>query len=665
MRVKLELHNEILKRIATAEFVSAFEGEVIPQLISVFGESLEGAVMYDHYLDCELLVEGEWYYPLTVISDGAPGTVFVKWGVTDLFRDGVPYAYVGEGEVGFSVCSAPEAIRLEVSGRRISYRSDALPLKVTTALSDPMLLVGKYSQSFLDALAEQIADRLRCALRIEDFSTSTLELDVCFAADTYMEHTSEGVTYRRLLFTDKGCRPRDFWVRWTRADGGVGAVSISDDISPSAVRFELGEDVPQKVREKEFRFLCRANPDKYQSAMGKKMVTEWRELIKRAIKRGELIQLPEPERAPEDDIELRLRSVLGVTDTATTPTAPEVKDDDITAMARAALGESLPEESTSYPTEEPAVDTEDELIFGLDIPEEVEEEGTPDVPEYTEMAENTPDVPEYIEEQEYIEEPKAAQPVETDLEREQRIRREVEAKVRLEYEAEARARAEREREELRAESERLRAENQRLIEEARAREERLEAERREAEERARLERERQEREREELQRQRELERERRLEEEKERERLAEVARAAVEEQRRREIEREERDRLRREELEREERERRERENARRLAEEERRRREKEKEAELVTKHAKLIFRRPVDLNVIKEIKTIVEKTLILENKQTIKIHIKAFPVDSYTINLDMTLPRSEGELLVTLVKAIGNGGVGITKIIVE
>ena len=45
--------------------------------------------------------------------------------------------------------------------------------------------------------------------------------------------------------------------------------------------------------------------------------------------------------------------------------------------------------------------------------------------------------------------------------------------------------------------------------------------------------------------------------------------------------------------------------------------------------------------------------------------MKAYPIDAYTINLDMKLPESEGELLVTLVKAIGNGHLGITKIIVE
>ena len=85
----------------------------------------------------------------------------------------------------------------------------------------------------------------------------------------------------------------------------------------------------------------------------------------------------------------------------------------------------------------------------------------------------------------------------------------------------------------------------------------------------------------------------------------------------------------------------------------------------ITKHARLIFRRPVDLNVITKIKEIVEATLVQEQKAHIHIYMKAYPIDSYTINLDMKLPDTESELLVTLVKAIGNGRLGITKIIVE
>jgi len=95
------------------------------------------------------------------------------------------------------------------------------------------------------------------------------------------------VTYRRLLITAKGCTPRDFWVKWTRLDSSV-AYSVNDNVGANDIKFEIGEDVLHKIREKEYRFLVGGNADRYRVAMGRKNVTEWRELIKRAIKRGEL-----------------------------------------------------------------------------------------------------------------------------------------------------------------------------------------------------------------------------------------------------------------------------------------------------------------------------------------------------------------------------------------
>ena len=64
-------------------------------------------------------------------------------------------------------------------------------------------------------------------------------------------------------------------------------------------------------------------------------------------------------------------------------------------------------------------------------------------------------------------------------------------------------------------------------------------------------------------------------------------------------------------------------------------------------------------------KEIVEATLVAERKAHVHIYMKAYPTDAYSINLDMKLPDTEMELLVTIVKAIGNGHLGITKIIVE
>jgi ATP phosphoribosyltransferase regulatory subunit len=61
-------------------------------------------------------------------------------------------------------------------------------------------------------------------------------------------------------------------------------------VDKNSIVFEIGEDVSHKTREKEYRFLVYGNSDKYRVAMGRKSITEWRELIKRSLKRGELVK---------------------------------------------------------------------------------------------------------------------------------------------------------------------------------------------------------------------------------------------------------------------------------------------------------------------------------------------------------------------------------------
>ena len=713
MRIEL-LHNRIIADCITQRFTLCFEEDLVPVLEGIY-PSLDGVLMYEDHLADKLMKDGEWYYPLTVFVDGVPEICWIKWRVDEGFKNGCPYSFNGNDRVEFSIVEElPMGFEEATLGRAISYPEGCIRVRVVGVKKDPTFLVGRYSQTFVDELARQISDELTRTLSVETVAGGTLELQIVFAQDTYMEHTSENVTYRRLLLTDKGCQPRDFWVKWTRLDSFVG-YTMRDEISPDLIRFELGEDVPQKIREREYRFLCRSNPDKYQSAMGKKTVTEWRELIKRSIKRGDLVkvegpsieapveaptQMPieEPTKAPvtetpaaipaaptvtepvreEDDLDLRLKAILGEYAAATSEPVPEVDDSDIAMMARAALG-------IEEPAAEPA---DDDYVFGIDMPADEATEEEPetvdepvdDEPAEPEVAEDTDELPwddgegytepdetddaeldtddtadeptedEVVEEDEPIEEEpvedKPAAPSEDD------IRRELEARIRREVEEEARVKAEAERERMRSEQERLREENERLREEARLRDEekaRRENARIEEEERRR-EQERRRAEEEERARARIAEQARI--EEAERARLAEIARLAVEEQQERERRDEE---YRRQEAERLERE-------RRAKEEEERRRA---QPVYVTKHAKLIFRRPVDLSVLNRIKEIVESTIISEKKEHVHIYMKAYPIDSYTINLDMKLPDNEGDLLVTLVKAIGNGHLGITKIIVE
>ncbi len=723
MRIDL-LHNRIVADCISPRFTECFEAELVPMLLSENSE-IEGVLMYEDHLSDNLLLDGEWYYPLTVFVGGEPEIKWIKWRVGDGFRGECPYSYYGAGEIGFSlVTELPDGFSDAIDGRAISYPDGCIKIRVVGVKKDPTFLVGRYSQSFVDEMARQISDELVRNLSVERVDNGTLEIQLVFAGDTYMEHTTGSVTYRRLLLTDKGCQPRDFWIKWTRLDGGQ-AYTVRDNVLPENIKFELGEDVSQKIREKEYRFLCRSNPDKYQSAMGKRTVTEWRELIKRSLKRGELVRVEAPvtEIAPpveekpaeipaanataapapvatapvseEDDLDRRLKAILGDYAAATSEEVPEVDDSDITMMARAALGvDTVVGEETDTEEEdyvfgidmtdgEPAEDAADDEYNGTEA--YTEPENLDDYNDYIEEAEDEPapaeeepapieDEPAPIEDEPAPAEEPEVDAAEAQRLREEEIRREIEARVRLELEAEAKARAEAEAERLRIEHERLREENERLREEARRREEEsrraederiAEEERRREEERALLEEERVRREEEERTRARIAEQARI--EEAERQRLAEIAKNAVAEQQR--LEEERRIREQRERAENEARE-----QARRRAEAERLERERLAREEeerrraqpvFITKHARLIFRRPVDLNVITRIKEIVEATLIENKKAHVHIYMKAYPVDSYTINLDMKLPETEVELLVTLVKAIGNGHLGITKIIVE
>ena len=735
-------HNKIVKDTATDAFVESFNSVLVPMLEDKYGDALEAVTMYEDYLADDLSFEGEWYYPLSVKLVGEDAIIaWIKWPVSKkTFRNNIPYAYIGNDSVDFEFAGfVPTGFADKLQGRRIDYDRNAIKLTVEAVTDDPTLLVGKYSQTFVDELASQITNELCSVLEVESFENSTMELQLVFAPGTYLEHTSENVTYRRLLLVDKGCQARDFWVKWTRLNG-VGGYRVSDNVNEYNAKFELGEDVPQKIREKEYRFLAGANPSKYQAAMGKKNVTEWRDITKRAIKRGDLVKIAsepvvlpvaEPVSEPvidthvQDDVNDQLRALLGSFGVAT-PTAeepanePETADafDVVAELAKSVLATEAEEEFEVEIEEVPVVEEAvEEAPFEIDEPvaEPVVEEIAEPVVE--EIAEPTPVVEEVAEPEmksifdfdfNFDDEPTeeifsmggeitleeyenavdtAAPTVEKPID-EDAIRREIEAKLRLEYETEARQRAEKEAEQLRLEHERLREENERLAALAREAEAKRIAEeeaRRQEEEARRLAEEERQREleakRAEEERIRaEIEAKMRLEAE-ERARIAEAARMAVEEQKRLEAERaakEERER--REALEREAERLRKEEEARRLEEqrrreeqlrreEEERRRREEEEAKarvaIVTKQAKLLFRYAVDLNVVKRIKEVVEKTLVENNKEKLNIHIKAYPQDTNSIVLEIKLPQNEMDLLVSMMKALGGASIGITKIILE
>ena len=168
-------------------------------------------------------------------------------------------------------------------------------------------VLAKYSRSFLDEMARQLTAEIEGACGVEGLADSTVELVMSFAPNTYLEHISENVTYRRLNLLDSVSAPRDFWVKWTRLKGEIEVYSEDN------ILFELGEDVDQKIREKEYRYLLASGNEKYHNSMGRKKVTEWREVIKRAAKRGEITKIETDfELAPETlELEERIADLLG------------------------------------------------------------------------------------------------------------------------------------------------------------------------------------------------------------------------------------------------------------------------------------------------------------------------------------------------------------------
>ena len=290
------LHNKIVASTITDKFSLSLSENLIPLLEEKHGGDIEGIQMYEDHLSDGFTVGKTFYYPITVLTltKGAV-TEWICWDTPrGQFEDDVPFAYIGEELLSFELAeSVPEDFSAALSGRSIYYEGGSVKVRVETTASDITILSGKYSQTFIDEMARQLTPAISAAMSVKGIEDSSIELAIVFAPDTYMEHTSESVTYRRLLLVDKSSAPRDFWIKWTRLDGN-GAYSVSDHVRPDEILFEIGESVPQKIKEKEYRFLTRAGKDKYHNAMGRKNVTEWRDVIKRAIKRGDLERIEAP-----------------------------------------------------------------------------------------------------------------------------------------------------------------------------------------------------------------------------------------------------------------------------------------------------------------------------------------------------------------------------------
>ena len=346
MRIDL-FHNKIIKDTATAEFERSV-AEVLVPLIEAECPAADEILFYEDLAAEELERDGRWIYPLTVKVGAEARRIFISWSFdrdSEAFATRSPYSYIGADALDFAIeREVPRSVEALLVGRALDYDKNAIKINVRAATDDVMLLAGRYSQTFVDEMAKQLTAEISQTLSIEGLSGSTIELEMPFAPGTYMEHTSENVTYRRLLMVDGASRPRDFWVKWTRIGGGA-AHTVSDHIDGLDVLFEIAEDVPHKIREKEYRFLCSTNPNTYQAAMGKRGVTEWRDLIKRAIRRGEIVRLESElviaERAEEvHDAMAELLDKHGYAIPTDGTEEPISYDTSILDMARAALQKS-------------------------------------------------------------------------------------------------------------------------------------------------------------------------------------------------------------------------------------------------------------------------------------------------------------------------------------
>ena len=653
------LHNKIIKETLTESFEKSVNDNLVPKLQALYGASLEGVQLYEDYINDSFVKDGYWYYPLTVVIGGIHAVVWIKWdiSVSADFKNGNPYAYVGNGGIDFIFADdVPIAFKNALEGRSTYFEGGCVKMNVATDAPDPEMLSGKYSQTFVDEMNRQISAAISRACGIKGLAESSIELDIVFAPNTYMEHTSENVTYRRLLISAKGCSARDFWIKWTRKNSSV-AYSVNDNVASDDIVFELGEDVSQKIREKEYRFLVYGNSDKYRVAMGRKNVTEWRELIKRCIKRGELVKCESEEKAeaePKNELREKLQEALG-TYTQTVEKLPEetVDNSDLTSLLRSVLGAS------DTLSEEPATEVEQTIE---EIAEESSEEATQKTAEPEE--ESLLDVPFDLTPvaEELTEEPSepVAEPIAELSVDEEELRARLEEKIREKLLVEMRERAEAEKAELLLAQEKLRLENERLLEIARRAEEERAA--------------KQEKEREEAEKIRLEAQTRAIAEAKERETIEQAARAALlEEQRlaerraaeeaiaaeRARIE-EERARLEAERLERERAE----EAARAIEARE------EKPAAprytYVSKNARLLFRMQIDPNITKRIHEIILATIKYFHKEDIFIKIKATIPDSTTVNLHFEkIPEEENELLINIIKVLGKSDLGITKVFLE
>ena len=677
------LHNQIIRDTITPAFIESFNENLLPSLCLKYGESLEYVQFYEDHLKDGLRIGGIFYYPLTLVISGVAKTEWISWQVSNyrLYDNFNPFTYKGQEFLAFSLAqNVPAEALSKVEGKPIYSRGNTLPVILSAATDDKTFLAGKYAQGFIDLLSSELTEAIENEIAIVGLASSGVILEMNFAPGTYMEHIVGNTTYRRLRIKARACSARDLWVKWTRLDGN-GTYTISDNVDRSMIKFELAEDVPGKIKEKEYRYLTTESVNKYQQSMGRKNITEWREMMRRVIRRGEVekyerikIAKPATEPVPEkvedepvpvaepvapvvkevsavkipaasverdrDEITERLNALLGKPDVefAREPEAlAESINSDLSDLLRGALGISADEVDEDDAAEEAIEDAikeieDEDAAFAAELPDE---DGDEDEDESDEALDEEPDydiaddsdTDNTVKEASIASEPAPAIPVVDESELEARIRRELEEKMRAEME-ELRRKNE-EAEALRAKLEaqrRAEAREKELLAEA-ARQAILDSEKREADRRAEAERDR-----------------------IEAERKAEAAKRAEEERRRAEEARAEQERI-------------DAEMQAKRAEEAKAPAAEEAKPVYVSKTVNLIFRRGgVDKAMTKRVHEIILATIKYLGKENVYMRIKASVPDPTTLTLTFSeIPASEQQLIVDIIQVLGKSNLGITK----
>ena len=669
------LHNQIIRDTVTPIFIESFNENLLPRLENKYSGSLEYVQFYEDHIKDGMRIGGIFYYPLTVVVSGTAKVEWISWQVSNyrIYDNFNPFSYKGQELLTFFFADyVPAEVKAKIEGKPIYAKGNNLPVIMKAETDDKTFLAGKYSQGFIDLMAVELTEIIEKELTITGLAGSGVVLEMNFAPGTYMEHVVANTTYRRLRIKARACSARDLWVKWTRLDGN-GTYTISDNVDRSMIRFELAEDVPGKIKEKEYRYITRESVEKYQESMGRKNITEWREMMRRVIRRGEVEKyeritiskpaydepeekeeetpIPEPVTVPpvvekvtipsakerdRDEITERLNALLGKSDVefSREPEAlAESINSDLNELLRGALGVSAPkveEESEAVAEETEALEEGCEAI--ADEIAETEDETDEECDVDSEEIEETEECDTVAEEvYEAVEEAPTKDPRIDESEIEARIRRELEEKMRAEMDELRRKNEEAEalREKLEAQK-RAEAREKELLAEA-ARQAILDTERREADRRAEEERDR-------------IEAERRAEEARRAEEEAKKAEAARLEQQRIEAE------------------------LRAAAEKaEAPVAPKEEKPQYVSKTVTLIFRGGgVDKNMTKRVHEIIIATIKYLGKENVYMRIKASVPDPSTLVLNFSeIPIAEQQLIVDLIQVLGKSGIGITKATLE